>query len=316
MAYKLHNFLSGGKLSAASLNEMDAQIRANTDGVALFTMDTIVEAIKKLHLTTDGEYIYLYLGDTLLDEVAVSDASDIIPCQGMTVTEPTGTSIVLQAGNGSMKITTQITPSDCNQSVRFRSSDISVANADSTGLVTGKAKGRATVTVTCGQQRKTFAVAVWEKMQPTWISGDYVTAPYTNNGLTGLNADVASSAKRALSYPYTDQTGVFLKKGETVTVSCGSGYKVQFYYIITPGDGELTYTTVAHNGNPFVVIDPAAGGSVSSVKVEAVTATYTAAADCAIGLCIMRDGSGGEFTTDELKTLNSKIQIRVDPAAA
>lgn len=314
MAYKLHNFLTGGKLTAASLNEMDAQIRANTDGVALFTMDTIVNAIKTLRLSTDGEYIYLHLGDTLLDEVAVSDASDIIPCQGMTVTEPTGSSIVLQAGNGSVKISTQITPSDCNQSVRFRSSDIGVANADSTGLVTGKAKGRATVTVTCGQQRKVFDVAVWEQMQPDWVAGDYVTAPYTNNGKTGLNADVTSSAKRALCFPYTDQKGIFLKKGETLTVTCGSGYKVQFYYIITPGEGELTYTTVAHNGNPFVVIDPDAGGSAASVKVEAVTATYTAAADCAVGLCIMHDGNNDAFTAEELKTLNSKITSRVDPA--
>ena len=41
-------------MSAQSLNEMDEQIKENTDGVALFTMETIVEQIKKLSLTTDG----------------------------------------------------------------------------------------------------------------------------------------------------------------------------------------------------------------------------------------------------------------------
>ena len=36
MGYKTHNFLAGAKLSAQSLNEMDEQIKENTDGVALF----------------------------------------------------------------------------------------------------------------------------------------------------------------------------------------------------------------------------------------------------------------------------------------
>lgn len=313
MSYKVHNFLTGGKLTAAALNEMDAQIKENTDGVALFTMETIVEAIKTLRLTTDGEYIYLYLGDTLLDEVPVSDASDIIQCEGMTVTSPTSASIVLQAGSGSVSIQTEITPSDCSQSVRFRSSDISVAAVTSAGVLTGKAKGTATLTVTCGKYRKTFAVSVWEKMEPTWLTGDWVTAPYTNNGLTGMSIDVASSANRALCYPYTDQKSIFLKAGEKLTVTCGTGYKVQYYYIIKLGDGELTYTTVAHNGNPFVVVDPDAGGTASSVKVEAVSLTYTADANCYIGLCIMRDGASGAFTADECKTLNTKITCRVDP---
>lgn len=69
MGYKTHNFLAGAKLSAQSLNEMDEQIKENTDGVALFTMETIVEQIKKLSLTTDGEYIYLYFDSTLINEV-------------------------------------------------------------------------------------------------------------------------------------------------------------------------------------------------------------------------------------------------------
>lgn len=316
MAYKVHNFLTGDKLKAASLNEMDAQIKANAEGVALFTMDTIVAAIKQMRLTTDGEYLYLYYGDTLLDEAPISDASDIIQCEGMTVTSPTGTSITLQAGTG-LTIETQITPSDCSQSVRFRSSDIGVAQVTSAGALNAKAKGTATLTVTCGKYRKAFAVSVWEQMKPDWVTGNWVNAPYTNNGMTGMNVDTASSANRALCFPYTDQKSIYLKKGEKLKVTCGSGYEIQFAYCIYPGDGELTFTTVAHNGNPFVVVDTDAGGKATSSE-QLNTATYEMTADnnCYICLSIMHDGVtlSGAFTAKECKTLNEKITCRVDPA--
>ena len=159
MGYKTHNFLAGAKLSAQSLNEMDEQIKENTDGVALFTMETIVEQIKKLSLTTDGEYIYLYFDSTLINEVPVSDASAIIPCEGMTVT-PNDSTFSVQAGEASVTIQVQIAPTDCNQSVRFRSSDINVVNVSSTGVVSGKARGKAVITVICGKYKKEFQVTV------------------------------------------------------------------------------------------------------------------------------------------------------------
>ncbi|RHV46388.1 hypothetical protein DXB45_17795 [Clostridium sp. OM04-12AA] len=181
MGYKTHNFLAGAKLSAQSLNEMDEQIKENTDGVALFTMETIVEQIKKLSLTTDGEYIYLYFDSTLINEVPVSDASAIIPCEGMTVT-PNDSTFSVQAGEASVTIQVQIAPTDCNQSVRFRSSDINVVNVSSTGVVSGKARGKAVITVICGKYKKEFQVTVWEKFLPDWVAGEYVNAPYTNRG--------------------------------------------------------------------------------------------------------------------------------------
>ena len=216
MGYKTHNFLAGAKLSAQSLNEMDEQIKENTDGVALFTMETIVEQIKKLSLTTDGEYIYLYFDSTLINEVPVSDASAIIPCEGMTVT-PNDSTFSVQAGEASVTIQVQIAPTDCNQSVRFRSSDINVVNVSSTGVVSGKARGKAVITVICGKYKKEFQVTVWEKFLPDWVAGEYVNAPYTNSGKTGLSVDISTSGKRALSYPYTDQKGIKLTAGETLT---------------------------------------------------------------------------------------------------
>lgn len=315
MGYSVHNFLTGSRLPAAALNQMDEQIQKNAEGVALFTMDTIMNEIKKLNLTTDGEYIYLYLGDTLLDEVPVSDASGIIPCEGMTVTSPTESTIVLQAGSNSMSIKVEITPSDCNQSVRFRSSDISVADVTSTGVLTPTGKGTATLTVICGKYKKVFTVSVWERMQPDWVIGEWATAPYTNNDMTGLTVDTTTSSRRAFCFPYNEQKAIYMKTGEKLTVTCDSAYKVHFYYIIKPGNGKLTFTTVSHNGNSFVVVDTNAGGSASSVEVEEPSFTYTADENCYIALMIRHLSPPNEaFTEEERKTLNTKINIRVDPA--
>ena len=296
MGYKTHNFLAGAKLSAQSLNEMDEQIKENTDGVALFTMETIVEQIKKLSLTTDGEYIYLYFDSTLINEVPVSDASAIIPCEGMTVT-PNDSTFSVQAGEASVTIQVQIAPTDCNQSVRFRSSDINVVNVSSTGVVSGKARGKAVITVICGKYKKEFQVTVWEKFLPDWVAGEYVNAPYTNSGKTGLSVDISTSGKRALSYPYTDQKGIKLVAGETLTVSCDDTYEVQNYYVIIPGNTDLQYTTVMHNGNPF----------------DKANVSYTAEEECYIALMIRRKANNNDFDSEELSALSSHVVCKINP---
>lgn len=43
---------------------------------------------------------------------------------------------------------------------------------------------------------------------------------------TGLSVDISTSGKRALTYPYTDQKGIKLAAGETLTVSCDDTYEV------------------------------------------------------------------------------------------
>lgn len=95
-------------------------------------------------------------------------------------------------------------------------------------------RGKAVITVVCGKYKKEFQVTVWEKFLPDWVAGEYITAPYTNSGKTGLSVDISTSGKRALSYPYTDQKGIKLAAGETLTVSCDDTYEVQNYYVIIP----------------------------------------------------------------------------------
>ena len=109
--------------------------------------------------------------------------------------------------------------------------------------------------------KRNFRLRYGKNFLPDWVAGEYVNAPYTNSGKTGLSVDISTSGKRALSYPYTDQKGIKLVAGETLTVSCDDTYEVQNYYVIIPGNTDLQYTTVMHNGNPWMVVDPDAGGS-------------------------------------------------------
>lgn len=138
-------------------------------------------------------------------------------------------------------------------------------------------RGKAVITVVCGKYKKEFQVTVWEKFLPDWVAGEYITAPYTNSGKTGLSVDISTSGKRALTYPYTDQKGIKLAAGETLTVSCDDTYEVQNYYVIISGNTDLQYTTVMHNGNPWVVVDPDAGGSTSTETLfDKANVSYTA----------------------------------------
>lgn len=316
MSYKTHEFLSGAKLTAEQLNEMDNQIKANADGVSLFTMDTITAVVKKLKLQSDGGVVGLYLDDTLISDTEVGDLSGLIPCEGLSVTSPTGDTITLQAGGNTVTIATSVTPSDCNQTVRFRSGDIAIANVTSAGVLSGKKLGVVQVTVACDKFSKTFTVNVWEQARPDWVGGNWVTAPYTLNEQTGMSVDTVSSQKRALTYPYTDQKGIHLNAGNKITVTCSGDYAIQYYYILTPGTGGLTYTTVAHNGAIFVVVDSKNGGSVTSnqpTSAQSQNLTYTATAECYFCLCVMHKSNvNQEFTEDELASLNENVVCKVE----
>ena len=126
--------------------------------------------------------------------------------------------------------------------------------------------------------------------------------------------DISTSGKRALSYPYTDQKGIKLAAGETLTVSCDDTYEVQNYYVIIPGNTDLQYTTVMHNGNPWMVVDPDAGGSTSTeTPFDKANVSYTAEEECYIALMIRRKANNNDFDSEELSALSSHVVCKINP---
>ena len=117
-----------------------------------------------------------------------------------------------------------------------------------------------------------------------------------------------------MTYPYTDQKGIKLAAGETLTVSCDDTYEVQNYYVIIPGNTDLQYTTVMHNGNPWMVVDPDAGGSTSTeTPFDKANVSYTAEEECYIALMIRRKANNNDFDSEELSALSSHVVCKINP---
>ena len=87
--------------------------------------------------------------------VAALTPVEEIPCTGITLDQTTLTF----AAAGTQMLTATVTPSDTTDEVVWSSDDSSIASV-SDGVVTAKANGSATITVTCGGYSATCAVSV------------------------------------------------------------------------------------------------------------------------------------------------------------
>lgn len=162
MGYNKHNFVSGMKLTGAAMAEIDDQIAQNE--ADLRGVETRIgnvpgersQAIRTLRLETDADSILFYYGDELLCSVAMPDTDSLIRCTDLTATAALGALMV--GDHAAIQTTRQ--PSDCNQSVRFQSSDTGIATVTSAGTVTATGSGAANIAVRCGNQVVTLPVRV------------------------------------------------------------------------------------------------------------------------------------------------------------
>lgn len=184
------------KLTGADMAEMDAQIAQNeADIMTLYEQVGAVPGqrltdIRKLKITSDADSIFLYHGTELLASISMPDVSSIIQCTGLTASADLSSLIV---GGSTALIQTQRQPSDCNQSVRFLSSDTSVVTVNSLGEVTAVGSGIATITVACGSYSVILTAHASRRVSLTgnmhvisWISDNpfmsYAGIQYRNNG--------------------------------------------------------------------------------------------------------------------------------------
>lgn len=203
MSYAIHNFASGMKLSGAAMAEVDEQIRQNEEDIRALE-DSVAAVpgqraaqIRQLRLTTDADAIFLYYGEELLSSVSVPGIEGVIPCTELTATGDLRSLLI----GTTAQITAQRQPSDCNQSIRFLSSDRSIATVTSAGVVTAVGVGSATITVSCGTHSVTIPVTTAKIVDlsgkvdyTSWIQmGDwgsvpcfqFVTTPNSSNNFAG-----------------------------------------------------------------------------------------------------------------------------------
>ena len=129
---------------------------------------------------------------------------------------PTSTSIAL---NATSQLTASVAPSNAtNKSVTWSTSNSTVATVSSTGLVTGKVVGTATITVTTADGSKTATCAV------TVTSGTWTTIENTNAGWawSGFSLDACGSCSGGSSHStgVTNSFGTISFIGTDIELYC------------------------------------------------------------------------------------------------
>lgn len=89
-----------------------------------------------------------------------------IPCTGLTISAATG---ALEVGGSPLALTVVKTPANTTDSLRWSTSDATVATVDG-GLVTAIGAGTATITATCGLQTTTCIITVTAAAAQTWVT--------------------------------------------------------------------------------------------------------------------------------------------------
>lgn len=315
MSYVTHNFVTGHKLTGADMAEMDAQIAANEAAAAAVNakVDLVpsqrLAALRTLNLTADSDTVYLYLGNELLSYVILPDVSDRVPCTGLTAS---GTLTGLLVGE-TAQITATKQPVDCNQSIRYQSSNTAVATVSSSGLVTAVGSGTATITVICGSYSQTLTAKVSRVVsfdnniwgECGWLSmssfGDVLGALYNTDGSNEYLANI----------PF-DFDKFKIKNGEKITLTLTpNNWKFRPGFVVKQISGAtLSLRDLRDDNDRYLV-----GGVelVDTITNGSSTYTYTnnTGEDCWIVFTVQHDGN---TLSEALTNVDSKVVMVIGPA--
>lgn len=97
---------------------------------------------------------------------AIGKDTQEIPCTGLTLSAATGS---LEVGDDPLTLTATKTPANTTDSLRWTTSDATVATVDG-GVVTAVGAGTATITATCGGQTATCTVTVTAAVVQEWVT--------------------------------------------------------------------------------------------------------------------------------------------------
>lgn len=307
MAYTAHNFQSGQPLTAEVLNEMDDQIEKNAKSVDMFTEQMVKDQIAGITLETDGEYIIMIHDDKQIAMVAIGDISNVIQCEGLTLTS--GTTIELGAGQ-TTNITYSVTPSDCNQKVRFMTDDVGVATVTSTGAVTGIDVGNAIVSMLCGRHTEKIRCKVSSAPSPTWIVGNWLAENTDTMNRPGISL-LRDSDTKLITMPYTDMEPISLKAGQKLTITVGETYYIQLIYAIAPMSDGFAYG-LTWSDNMICANAEVVDFLVQESLEKGVGFTYTATQDCYI--CMMVGGLSNSFNDEDaaLLTTDGHVTFKIE----
>ena len=181
------------------------------------------------------------------------------------------TSLTMNVGN-TQTLTATVTPSDAtDKSVTWSSSNTSVATVSASGVVTAKAAGSATITVTTNDGAKTATCAVTVNVPVTGVSLDKTSLTMNVGDTQSLTATVTPSNA-------ADKSVTWSSSNTSVATVSSSGV------VTAKGGGTATVTVMTNDGGwtatcAVTVIVPVTGVSLNKTTLtisEGDTQTLTA----------------------------------------
>lgn len=320
MSYTQHGFVSGMKLTGADMAEMDAQIAQNeADIMTLYDQVGAVSGqrltdIRKLKITSDADSIFLYYGTELLASISMPDVSSLIPCTGLTASANLSAMMV----GGTAQIQTQRQPSDCNQSIRYWSSDTSVVTVNSLGNVVAVGSGTATITVSCGSQSVTLTAHASRRVSladnvhvVSWISANpymsYAGIQYRNDGSNTYIGNIPYSFEKFR-----------LRPGETCTLRrLDNHVNIVNPSVIFKETAGKTLNLVDMLEDDYIYMVDGATKVAENVRTDNSILTYTNNTSDNLYLAFAISLDSGWKTVDEvIADIDTYLELVIGPASA
>lgn len=187
----------------------------------------------------------------------VTVTENAIECTGITLDKATAK--VMK--NATVTLTATTTPEDTTEDITWVSSDTSIATVED-GVVTGKARGTADITVTCGTKSATCKVSVNEEetisgTTPKVFQSDVTDGKYNENDVFVISAADVAAAK-SVTVTVTDNNG------KTTTKEVTECYKKVTY---TAADGTTDTITAGANCLLAVTVTGIPVGTTVTVSI-------------------------------------------------
>lgn len=206
-------------------------------------------------------------------KTATCNVTVVIPVTGVSLDQM---SLTMVAGDN-RTLTATVSPSDAtDKSVTWSSSNTSVATVSSTGVVTAKAGGSATITVTTNDGGKTASCSVTVSVPVTGVSLNKTSLTLSEGDTQTLTATVSPTTA-------TDKEVSWASDNETVATVTSSGA------IVAKNAGTAVITVTTHDGaktaSCAVTVKPRVTGvsldntsiSLTVGSTQTLTATVTPA---------------------------------------
>lgn len=251
----------------------------------LLNMASVIK--EKLSLDTDGEYIQLMYGEEEISKASLE--IKIIKCENIKINESDMT--IALSTEDSYNCTASIMPADCTQTLRWSSSDPSVATISSDGVLTIFSEGGTTIAVRCGSQYDSITIRVvdtriiynldkamsWGNSNGVAICWGNAARAYTYTG---------NNIPRNTETDPTGKYGILLKKGFTYTISFSSDNVINYYY------GVQIYHSSGSSSEQLLNSGWVKSGNVTSYTVE-MDEVY-------LYMNFKVSAGGGDTVTDEM----------------